>query len=130
MPLLSAVAERILATVTGFSMNVGSKQSLYTAPPGKTAIITKVVTRNASATIATADGDFGWDASCTDWRQNVNFTDITGAGRAMVIAPWDGGQTTPSPEGFDEGAAGEVFGYFGGTLVAATVDMDIFGYLT
>ena len=129
MPDMDTLAESILATVVGFSMNVGSKQSLYTVPPGKTAIITKVVARNASATIATADGDFGFDATCTDWRQNVNFDGITGSGRMIVIEPYDGGLTSPAPEGQDEGGAGEVFGYFGGTLVAATVDMDIIGYL-
>lgn len=59
----------ILSTTT-LNLNTNTKQTLYTVPAGKSAIVTMVVGRSPSVDLsggATGRVDFGFNAGATDW---------------------------------------------------------------
>lgn len=129
MPALRENAITRLATVIGVSLNTGAKQTLFTVPTGKSAIITMVVLRNASAAATTADAGFGGDTPATDFRAAVQFNGIAGIGDGMIVTSENPDDPSPQPGTLKTYAAGVLFGIDMGTLVAATVDVDVFGYL-
>jgi len=118
-----------VATVAGVSLNTTTKQTLFEVPPGYTFIPTDVILRNASAAASTADADFGGNAAADDWLGTVQFDNLAGVGDAITVHPrgLKSGDLTANPT--TEYAAGTEFGIKVGTTVAATVDVDVFGYL-
>lgn len=119
----------LLSRSTGISLNTSTKQTLFTVPSGKTAVITHVVVRNASGAATAADAGFGGDAGATDFRAAVQFDNLAAAGDGVIVTPDDGGAASPVPGKIKQYAAGVAFGIDVGTLAAITVDIDVFGYL-
>lgn len=119
-----------LATVTGLSLNITTKQTLYTVPVSENAVISHVVVRNASGAAPTADAGFGGDASATDFRSGVQFDSLAAAGDGLVVTYENPDDPNPTPGKVKTYAAAAIFGMKVGTTVAATVDVDVFGYLT
>jgi hypothetical protein len=122
MPALRENAITRLVTVTGISLNTAAKQTLFTVPTSKSAIITAVILRNVSAPAATATAGFGGDTPATDFRAAFTLAGLVAAGDGQHIEPLDGGTLKTY-------AAGALFGIDMGTLVAATVDVEVYGYL-
>lgn len=121
--------DRLLSSVV-LDTDVGTKQNIYTVPTGKTLVITKLVWRNPSTSMAAlADGvDYGTDA---------------GAGNLGNFDPWSGLNATTAllhfipgllgPATFTSGhtiAAGDTLGVaILDTSINGTVTVDLFGYL-
>jgi hypothetical protein len=115
-----------LSTTTGVDMKTAGVTVLYTVPATKTLIITHVVVRNPSATLAGGtDYDFGTSSACSTWMQSVNLSTMTTATTDfMVIA-------NTAVTKFTTTAAGAIFAIkvSTGSTGAATCDIDLFGYL-
>lgn len=129
MPALRKNAITRLATKTGLSLAIGTKQSLFIVPTGESMVVTHCLVRNVSAPATTAVGNFGGDAGATDFRAAVAYTNLAAAGDGLMITPDDGGATSPVPGKMKTYAAGVDFGMRIGITIAATVDVDVFGYL-
>ena len=113
-----------LATGTVDLQNGDSKTTVYTVPPGKSAIVTHVVIRNPTASLAGgADFDIGDGANADTWKQTINLSGLTGTDDYMVI---DNNNTAIGAV-FD---AGDEFGIVPatGATADAQATMDVFGY--
>ena len=112
-----------LATVVDINMNAVAATPLFTVPENKTLIVTHVVIRNASVELDTADFGFGFAAGETDVIQHGTLgTGLTAATLYRVLVAKDGAI---------KGVAAEIF-KIGVDIVegeAATMDVDVFGYL-
>lgn len=116
-------ADTKLATVTGIDMNSVAATPLFTVPEGKSCIITHIVIRNASIALSTADFGFGYAAGETDVIQHGTLgTGLTAATLYRVLEAKDGAV---------RGAAAEILkiGVDVAQGAAATMDVDVFGYL-
>ena len=112
-----------LVTVTGIDMNSVAATNLFTVPEGMTLIITHVVIRNASIALDTADFGFGYAAGETDVIAHAALgSGLTAATLYRVLEAKDGAI---------KGAAAEIFkiGVDVAQGAAATMDVDVFGYL-
>jgi len=103
--------------------NGDAKSTAYTVPTGKKAIVTHVIIRNPTASLAGgSDFDFGDGANADTWKQTVNLATLTATTDCIVIAP-----PTVKFTVFD---AGDAFGIKPATGATADADatMDVFGY--
>lgn len=117
-----AYAEMRLNSVANVSWNVGTKTALYTVPSGKSAIITKVAYRGASASATTASCGVGFDAGGVNVIASATHTALTGSTLYSVDPPKVGALI---------GTAGAVLGQVCTVLQggALTVTADVYGYL-
>lgn len=112
-----------LATVTGIDMNAVAATPLFTVPENKTCIVTHVIIRNASIALDTADFGFGYAAGETDVIQHGTLgTGLTAATLYRVLVAKDGAI---------KGVAADIFkiGVDVAQSAAATMDVDVFGYI-
>lgn len=123
----------LLKTTTGVDMAAAAKTILYTVPEGKRAIITHVIIRDPSATMAGCDDvDFGTGAASATQNFLNNETglgDMTATTDFMTLVAVSDEYTI-----IDGDAAAVVDREFGITIVngsdgAATATIDVFGYL-
>lgn len=116
--------EGMLATVASVDLSAAGKTTLYTVPAGKTAVITRVIVRNASADISAATHGFGGDANATDWMAAQDLTALTAADDAIMLHPSAGTL-------FKVYAAATAFGMKPTVAEGAadTVTVSVFGYL-
>lgn len=130
MPALVENAFTRVATVTGFSLNNGSKQSLFTVPSGKTFIPVEIILKDVSADASTGRIQFGGNAGADDWLDDVELSNLDAAGEAIAVR---GRGVNPSGSGIPDKtrayAAGTDFGALMPITVAATCNVDVFGYL-
>ena len=122
MSELATGALTLLASGTVNLQNADPKSSVYTVPQGKSAIVTKVVIRNPSASLADGtDFDIGTGASCDDWVSTNDLSALTATDDCIAISP---------AAGFKVFAAADVFGILPvtGATADATATMDVFGY--
>jgi len=113
----------LLASGTVNLQNGDGKSTVYTVPAGKKAIVTHVVIRNPTASLADGtDFDIGDGANADTWKQTINLTTLTGATDCIVIQA-----DTAKFTVFD---AGDAFGIKDATGATADADatMDVFGY--
>lgn len=130
--VVGASAEMLLAT-TILSLNTSTKQTLYTVPTGKSAIITKIIARSASVDLSggvTTALSFGFNAGASDWTSANNFdtTKLTNSTLFKVMP-----QNYAGADNFGSviGTAAQIFGAktdaaFGS---AATVVIMVYGNL-
>ena len=112
-----------LATVSGIDMNAVAATALYTVPLGKHCIVTHVVLYNATADLDTANFGFGYAAGEADVIAPAVHAALTGADLYEVVQAMAGAAI-----GQDDG---DVFS-IGVDIAdgeAATLDVDVFGYL-
>jgi hypothetical protein len=120
MAALSENAITRLSTTTGVDMKTAASTTLYTVPTGKTAIITHVVIRNNSASLAG-----GTDYDFTGWRQTVDLSGMTTVSTTFrVIYATDNTSYTAT-------TAGTAFQITvsTGSSAACTATIEVFGYL-
>jgi len=123
--MISEGALARLASVEDVDMQTAQKVDLFTVPVGRTAIITHVVVRETSASLAGGtDYDFGTGMNADSWVQGVDLSGMTNGGSDVRII--DAGSGI-----FSECAAESVFGVNvnTGATAAATATVDVFGYL-
>ena len=133
MPALNenAITKLSTTTIADMQSDTPTLNPLYTVPTGKRAIITMVVIRDPSATLAGMnDVDFGSGAIPTDWLNNeTGIGDMTATTDFMVlVAPSDEYSII---DGDNATAANRIFGMYvvSGSTGAATAVIDVFGYL-
>ena len=104
-----------------------AKTTVYTVPAGKTAVITHVVIRSPSASLAGGtDFDIGSGANADTWRQTIDLSSMTAVTDYMVIP-----SISAVPVKYTLEAAGSAFGIkpITGATLDSTATMDVFGYL-
>lgn len=124
------VAETMLASVS-LNLNTNTKQSLYTVPTGKSAIITKVIARSPSVDLsggATTNLSFGFNAGANDWANATLGTALLTASTLFLVlsqefalggSPSTIGASTRTFSAITDAAFGS----------AATVQIEVFGHL-
>lgn len=109
-----------LSTTTGVDMKTAASTTLYTVPAGKTAIITHVVVRNNSASLAG-----GTDYDFTGWRQTVDLSGMTTVSTTYrVFYATDNTSYTAAVSGSTFQITVST-----GSTAACTASIDVFGYL-
>jgi len=104
------------------STSLATKQSLYTVPSGRSAVVMIGEFRSASATLAgmTATMSVGFNAAANDWATGIDLTGLTAASKVAALQV--NGVTVI-------GSAGETFGaIFSNTLTNQTLTIDVWGY--
>ena len=120
---LQEVAETLLASATVHLQNGDSKTTVYTVPASYKAIVTKVVIRNPTASLAGGnDFDIGDGAGADTWKTTIDLSTLTAATDCIVIQPPATKLTVLD--------AGDAFGIIPATGATADADatMDVFGY--
>lgn len=115
--------ERMLAWVTGRNLNTGTDQILYHVPAGRSCVITKIVLRNASTSLTTWSGSFGWNSTAfNNVIADATHTELTGNTLYTALLPKIGATV---------GVAADTLKLKNNTLQggAATVDVEVHGYL-
>lgn len=120
LPNGGELRESMLSTTTLINMNSGATQVLYTCPTGKTCVVTKVIVRNASASLTTASYSFQWNTA-DDVIVNATHTELTSSTLYTQLLPKVGAAV---------GSTGATFDVLMNTLQGsgATTTMDVFGY--
>ena len=112
----------LIATVSGVDLNVTTKSNLFTVPTGKTLVVSRVTVRNASTSLTTASFGFGFNASANDVVTASLHTMLVDNTLYEIVIPITGSKI---------GNASDVLGVKCSIAqgVAATVTIDVFGYL-
>jgi len=124
---MSALNENSIALLASATVNLKNgdgKSTIYTVPVGKSMIVSHVVIRNPTASLAGGtDFDLGDGASANTWKNTVNLSSMTAITDFMVI---DGNNVK-----YTIFNAGDVFGIIPVTGATADADAtaDLFGYL-
>ena len=124
---MSALNENSIALLASATVNLKNgdgKSTIYTVPVGKSMIVSHVVIRNPTASLAGGtDFDLGDGASANTWKNTVNLSSMTAITDFMVI---DGNNVK-----YTIFNAGDVFGIIPVTGATANADAtaDLFGYL-
>ena len=115
----------LLASVSGVGVqDTDPKVILYTIPVGKKCIITHVVVRQATASLADGvDFNFGEGAGADTWKETVDLSGLNDATKYYVVTDDDVVNVIFN--------AGEEFGIISetGATADAEVTIDVFGYL-
>lgn len=128
--VIGASAELLLASAT-MNLNTNTKQTLYTVPGGKSAVIAKVLLRNASVNLsagATSRLTFGFDGGATDF--GPQFFDPTILTAANLYRLFGQGDVAPAAVSVI-GTAAQTFGAITDSAFgsAATVIIMVYGNL-
>ena len=116
----------MLASTTVNLQAGDGKTVAYTVPPGKAAVVTHVIIRNPTASLADGtDFDIGDGANADTWRQTVSLTTMTATTDYMVIP-----SITATPVKYTVFDAGDEFGIkaITGATLDADATMEVFGY--
>lgn len=124
MANLKEKAISLLASGTVDLQNGDGKTTVYTVPTGKKAVVTHVVMRGPTDSLAGGtDFDFGDGANADTWKQTVDLSGMTGTDDFFVIS----NDNAVVGAVFD---AGDAFGVkpATGATADAQATMDVFGY--
>lgn len=127
MSALNENAVSLLGSATIDTQNGDSKTTVYTVPTGKTAVITHVVIRSPSGSLAGGtDFDIGSGGSADTWRQTIDLSSMTATTDYMVIP-----SVSATPVKYTLEAAAAAFGILPitGATADTTATMEVFGYL-
>ena len=124
MANLKEIGIVLLATGTVDLQNGDPKTTIYTVPPGKKAIVTHVVIKEPTASLAGGtDFNLGDGAGADTWKETINLAAMTGTNDYVVI---DSNNAILGAV-FDAGDAFGIISETGATL-DAQAEMDVFGY--
>ena len=124
MPNLNESGITLLASVTVDLQAADPKSTIYTVPAGKSLIVTHVIIRNPTASLAAGnDFDLGDGVSANTWINTVDLSSMTATTDFMVIEGNDVKYTVFN--------AGDVFGIIPvtGATADAQATAEVFGYL-
>lgn len=113
----------MLARVSGVDMKTVAKTILFKVPEGKSCVVTHVIVRNPTASLAGGtDYDLGDGANCDTWVQACTLAAMTSTAHYFVI------HAAGVYAVFD---AGDEFGIkpITGSTLAADATLEVFGYL-
>lgn len=124
---LSANAITLLDSETVNLQHGDAKTVVYTVPAGKTAVITHVVIRSPSGSLAGGtDFDIGSGDDADTWRQTIDLSSMVATDDYMVIPPV---AATPVKYTLEAAAAEIGIRPIIGATADETATMDVFGYL-
>ena len=124
MANLKENALSLLASGVAGMQTVDGKTTLYTVPAGKKAVVTHVVVRQPTASLAGGSSfSFGDGTNADTWKTGVSLTLMTGTDDYFVVTKND----TVVSAVFD---AGDAFGVkpVTGATADANAAIDVFGY--
>lgn len=117
MPLTKS-SEQLLHSMALPSLKTAGSTALYTTPVGKTTIITKIVIRNVTASLAG-----GTSYSVTGFRQAFSLANLTQTTGCMIVEPADLSMLT-----MIVGGTTINFTVTTGSTAASAGMIDVFGY--
>ena len=126
MSNLKEIGISLLGSATVDLQAGDGKSTAYTVPIGKKAVITHVVIRNPTASLAGgSDFDIGSGAACDTWRQTQTLVSMTATTDYMVIPA-----VAATPTKYTCEVAAATFGILPitGATLNAQATMDVFGY--
>jgi hypothetical protein len=115
----------LLATIGSINMQSGNKLTLFNNTTALTGVVTEVVMRNPSASLAGGTGyGFGRDTNASDFAPTVDLSAVTAATTTKYVV------IRAATQGVIV-AAGETFGMQAttGSTGAATATFDVYGYM-
>lgn len=122
--VLQEKAIGLLATKTAVDMKTASvKTVLYTVPAGKKCIVTHVVVKEPTASLAGGTSySFGGTATATGWKSSVDLSTVIASTNAITVTAT--AITTVLLEAIE-------FGMYitTGSTLASTATIDVFGFL-
>jgi len=123
---LYTATEVIFSTTTGVDMKTATETALYaTVPTGKSAVVTKVVIRNISETLAGGtDYQFGTMDARNEWKSASDLSALTNTSTGMMTVTNFNEPQVVFPSGTNFGI--EVIT---GSTAASTATVDVLGYL-
>ena len=119
MANLNQTAIALLSSTPNVDMKTAGGTTLYTVPTGKTLIVTHVVIRSPSASMAG-----GTSFSFTNWRQTVDLSSLTTLTTDCIVL--DGNNLKYA---VNQAAGNFQITVTTGTTAACTATIDVFGYL-
>jgi len=124
---LKEKSQGLLSSTSSVAMGTNNtKAVLYTVPPGKTCIVTRVVIHSLSGAVACGeDNDFGAGTAAAGWNDTVNLSTVDATDDFYCVTADD----TRIEAVF---AAGDAFGIqtdVSSDASAVTATIDVFGYL-
>lgn len=119
MAALKEKAITLLGSVAGVDMKTAASTTIFTVPVGKTAVITHVIVRTPSASLAG-----GTSYSVTNFRQTFSLAGLTTTTGYFIVQGTDLTLWTVTAAG-----TAVQFTVTTGSTGAATATIDIFGYL-
>jgi hypothetical protein len=127
MPDLKTVADSLLISVAGVDMKTAGTTSMYTVPVGKSCVITAIIVRNPSASLAGGSSySFGSGANFNTFAAGISLADMTTlvSDIKMIVQGTNNAKYIIS-------AAGAIIGMkvTTGSTLAATATIEILGYL-
>lgn len=128
---LAWITGEVILASTSLNLNTNTKQTLYTVPSGKSAIVTKVVLRSASTDLSagsTTRLSFGFNAGATDFGVGLFDPRILTASTLYSVFS----QEFASPSGVSViGTTTQTFGVITDVAFssAATVIIEVYGHL-
>ncbi len=119
-----------LATVSSVDMKTAGATTLYTVAVSKSAVITHVVIRALSASLAGGtDYNFGGNSSdFNDFRDAVNLSGITGGATVYTIVTQHAGGNVVSST-LQSASDNFSINVVTGSTAACTATIDVYGYL-
>lgn len=127
MSALSENAITLLGSVVVDLQNGDAKTVVFTVPLGKTMVVTHVVIRSPSGSLAGGtDFDIGSGVNADTWRQTIDLSSLTAVTDYIVIP-----SIAATPVKYTLEAAAAAFGILPvtGATGDETATMDLFGYL-
>ncbi len=120
MASLEENATTRLASINGVDLS-GAETALYVVPSGKSCIITSILLHQASTSLATASVSIGYNSA--------TFDDVVSNGTHTELATSLLYKVVPAKSGAAIGTGGSSLYIKPNTTQAATVTVEVFGYL-
>jgi hypothetical protein len=126
---LKMYAEALLSSTPSVDMKTVATTNLYTVPTGKTAIVTKVIIRNPSASLAGGVCTFGKTTAKTDFLGSQTLTNISTVTTGVAILQPVPNATPVLGLAYVATAIFCIDVTTGITAASGTATIDVFGYL-
>lgn len=110
----------LLAKSVVIDGSLATKQALFTVDTGFNCIITNVILRQPSVSLATLSVSFGFNAAADNVIANATHTGLSAATEAKNLVP--------IATDYVFGTTGQVFGVIANTQQASNVTIDVVGY--
>ena len=115
----------LLSSTAAVDMKTASvKVPLYTVPTGKTCVVTAIIVRSPTVSLAGGTSySFGDTATATGWKSSVDLSSLTTVTTSAIVIM--------GTSKFAMSVAAAVFGMYitTGSTSASTATIDVYGYL-
>lgn len=120
IPPLSTYQTYVRLGTGDIDLSSTAKQTLFTVPTGRSAVITMIIIRDATAALVLGATGFGFDASAINVVAASTYTALTSSALYQKIQPLAGAS---------KGSASDTFGAKPTVTQTGIITVDVFGYL-